>query len=142
LHEALRCGPQEFPYFFKHSGEIFPIEPRCVAQSMLEFSCIFGKFSGNISNILCHDVRVFLKLRSWCDWNLPFSWYFSCILVSFASICVVQNVAKIHAKCMWFEFCLITPTNASTSFWYFSCQSTFDCNVQGLPWNLDIPFLL
>jgi hypothetical protein len=34
----------------------------CVAQSMFEFSSIFGKVLGNISNIMRHDVHVFLKL--------------------------------------------------------------------------------
>jgi hypothetical protein len=88
----------------------------CVAQSMLAFSCIFGKLLIKILDILGHDVKP-------CDWNLPSSHYCACILRSSTSICVVQDVAKIHARCMWFELCLVTFTNVLASFLYYSFMS-------------------
>jgi hypothetical protein len=89
---------------------------RCVAQFIFAFFCIFGKLLGNILDILGHDVKS-------CDRNLPSSHYSTYIFTSSTSICVVQDVAKIHARCMWFEICLVTFTNVSTSFWYYSCMS-------------------
>jgi hypothetical protein len=59
----------------------------CVAQSMLSFSCIFGKLLGSILDILGHDVKS-------CNRNLPSSHYSACILTNSASICVVQDVAN------------------------------------------------
>jgi hypothetical protein len=79
----------------------------CIAQFMFAFSTILGKLSWNILDILGHDVKP-------CDQNLPSSQYFSCFLTNFACICIVWNVAKIHARCMWFEFHLVAFTNVST----------------------------
>jgi hypothetical protein len=78
----------------------------CVIQSMLALSAILGKLSKNISDILGHGVKP-------CDWNFPFSWYFVYILINSASIFVVRDVPKIHARFMWFEFHLVTFINVS-----------------------------
>ncbi len=74
---------------------------------------IFGKLSRNILDILGHDVK-------FCDLNLPFSQYFAYILTNSTSICITQNAAKIHARCMWFKFRLVPFTNASISLRYYS----------------------
>jgi hypothetical protein len=72
-------------------------------------ACIFGKLLGNISNILGHDVKPY-------DQNIPFSWYSAWIFMSSPSICVVQDVAKIHPSYMLFEFRRLTFTNVLASF--------------------------
>ncbi len=74
---------------------------------MFAFSTILGRLSWNILDILGHDVKL-------CDQNLPYSQYFSCFLTNFACICIVWDVAKIHARCMWFGFHLVTFTNVPT----------------------------
>jgi hypothetical protein len=88
----------------------------CVTQFMLPLFCIFGKLLGNILDIRGHDVKP-------CDQYLPSSQYSACIVMNFASICVVQNVAKIHARCMWFKFCFVTFINVLVYFWYCSFMS-------------------
>jgi hypothetical protein len=98
-----------FVYFYM-TVTYFQLNLGCVIQFMFAFFCIIDKLSRNISNILSHDVKS-------CDQNFPSSWYFACILTNSASIYVVQDVAKIHARWMWLEFHWVVFTNVSTFFW-------------------------
>jgi len=101
---SIKVWATKVPHFFLHNNDIFLLNLGCVTQSMFTFFYIFSKLLWNISHILGHDVKL-------CDQNLPFSWYSIFSFTSFASIYIAWYVAKIHARCMWFEFRLVTFTH-------------------------------
>ncbi len=103
----------KIPLFFLTRQWYIPNRVQDVSPNLCLFSYIFGKLLENIVNILGHDVKL-------CDWNLPSSWYSTYIFTSSTPISIARDVTKIHARCMWFEFCWLAFINTSTSFQYCS----------------------
>ncbi len=102
-------GHKIFLVFFDTMMTYSQLSLGCVAQFTLTFSNIFSKLSRNILDILGHDVKP-------CDWNLPSSWHSACILMISTSNCVAWDVARIHARSMWFKFHLVAFRNVLASF--------------------------